>query len=178
MYPAHNICYNESVIIHRVGGEHLAEAKLSDMNSDYWLPKLKSILHSDVGRSRPRYMLAVSFYYAIAQLEKIPEDQLQFLYNSFTGFKGADEASVMGINHVNEQVESLAQKWEVDQMADFVDKVSLVSATNVIAGIAAIIRQNESLSDEQKDQLIQDIYLKDIMNMWFGGEQLGKRETD
>lgn len=154
----------------------MSEPKLKDLNQDYWLPKLNSILKSDVGKTRSKYMLAVSFYYIIAKLEKIPDDQLQLLYKSFIGFKDTQDASVIGINHVNDQVNQIAQKWDVDELADFVNKVSLVSATNVIAGMSAAIKMNDSLTESQKNELIQQIYHLDMMDMWYGGRPNGSGE--
>lgn len=147
--------------------------KLKDLNNDYWLPKLNSILKSDVGKHRSQYMLAVSFYYAIAKLEKVPDDQLQLLYQSFIGFKAPQDESVIGINHVNQQVEDLAKKWDVDELADFVNKVSLISATNVIAGMNAAIQMEDSLTEHQKQNLTKQIYELDMMDMWYGGRPHG-----
>ena len=149
------------------------EPKLKDLNNDYWLPKLNAMLKSDVGKKRHEFMLAVSFYYAIARLEKVKDEELHLLYQSFIGFKSPDESSVIGINHVNKQVEELAEKWDVDDLADFVNKVALVSSTNVIAGMTAAIKTNDSLSKKQQDELIQQIYNMDMMDMWYGGKPNG-----
>lgn len=151
----------------------MAEPKLSDLNNDYWLPILNSILKSDVGKKRSEFMLASSFYYIVAKLEEIPEDQLHLLYSSFIGFKAPQDESVIGINHVNEHVSELAEKWNVDELADFVNKVALISSTNVIAGMSAQIRKDSSLTKEQQDRLIQSIYEQDMMDMWFGGKPNG-----
>lgn len=116
-------------------------------NESAWFHRLNPLLDKSVSPTRSHFMFSAASMYALIELEKIPESEIQNLL--LDGFK----------------MEDLTKKWDVLSLADFIDKVSVMAFSKHIRHFVEVVKSTDA-SDEVKVEIIDKIMNQDLRKSW------------
>lgn len=123
------------------------EQDIESLKNDKWISRLQPLLKSDVSQTRHHFMLSSAFQYILFELEQLNDDEIQ------------------NVTMNPSQVEDVAKKWNVSEMAQFIDRVAMVSSTRMLEHIIMIIKKS-NISDADKESIIHEIVTQNVTESW------------
>lgn len=112
-----------------------------------WFHRLNPLLDKSVSPTRSHFMFSAASMFALIELEKIPESEIQNLL--LDGFR----------------MEDLTKKWDVLSLADFIDKVSVMAFSKHIRHFVEVVKSTDA-PDEVKAEIIDKIMNQDLRKSW------------
>lgn len=132
----------------KVFSEGARKEKIKRFENDFWFSRLRDLLKQEASQSRKHYMKIAAFWYILIDFEGYSEEEVTNVLAQ-DGFK----------------MKEIIEKWKVDNLANFIERVHYIASTKQIEHFIKIIK-NSNASDETKQQLIDDVLSSNILDTW------------
>lgn len=122
--------------------------KINGFYNDFWFVRLRDLLEENVGKSRQHYLKVCAYWYILIELEGYSEEQI---INELSSHK--------------DQMKSIMEKWDVDSLAGFIERVHYIASARQINHFIEIVK-NSSASEAAKKEIVDTIINEDIIETW------------
>src|SRR5699024_9941440 len=103
----------------------------------------RDLLEENVGKSRQHYLKVCAYWYILIEFEGYSEEQI---INELSSHK--------------DQMKSIMEKWDVDSLAGFIERVHYIASARQINHFIEIVK-NSTESEEDKKEIVETITKED-----------------
>lgn len=126
----------------------MTNKRVNAFKGDFWFTRLRDLLNENISKDRKHFMKLAAFWYVLIEYEGYTEDEV-INQLSTDGFKMND----------------IKDKYKVDSLADFINKVHYIASTKMIQAFIDLIKES-NVSEKDKETLINNLLEKDIIEAW------------
>lgn len=134
--------------------------KINGFYNDFWFVRLKDLLSENVGKSRQHYLKVCAYWYILIEYEGYSEEQI-----------------INNLSSDTEKMKDIMKKWDVDNLAGFIERVHYIASAKQINHFIKIIK-NSSASESVKKEIIDTIINEDIIETWHNNDSLEGEEDN
>lgn len=124
------------------------EEKVNRFETDFWFVRLRSLLQNDQSKTRKQFIQLAVYWYILVEIEGHTESEV---IEKLSKDKG--------------KMKGIADKWDVDNLAGFVERLHYIASTKQIEHFIKIVKESNASKDIQ-NQIIEQLMQSDILEVW------------
>ncbi|EHT3670507.1 hypothetical protein KXP69_002278 [Staphylococcus pseudintermedius] len=124
------------------------EEKVNRFETDFWFVRLRSLLQNDQSKTRKQFIQLAVYWYILVEIEGHTESEV---IEKLSKDKG--------------KMKGIADKWDVDNLAGFVERLHYIASTKQIEHFIKIVKESNASKDIQ-NQIIEQLLESDILEVW------------
>lgn len=122
--------------------------KVNNFKSDFWFVRLKDLLQQEACTSRKHFIKLATYWYILIELEGYSEEDV-----------------TLNLSQDKDKLKEIMERWNLENFSGFVERVYYIASTKQIKSFIQIVKTS-SASDEIKEEIINKVLEKDIIETW------------